>query len=308
MNELYKRLLLKLENSFKALPDKSEETAENTLRALWLAASGTLVAVTLAHQHELTPLSNSEIFSLESLIEKRLKGTPLAHLTMRQEFLGVEFLSDPRALIPRKETEILGNICIDAIKKVNEQIAIPRVIDVCTGSGNLAIAFAHYAPQARIWAADLSDEAVSLAQANARHTHVEERVAFVSGDFLEPFKNDSHLKKTHILCCNPPYISSAVVQKMDNEIHDHEPDMAFDGGPFGIKILARLIKEAPLFLVPNGYLCFEVGLGQGPAMIKRLKKTEIFHDIIGAKDKDGNLRAIRARYKDKILNTETTLL
>jgi release factor glutamine methyltransferase len=171
-----------------------------------------------------------------------------------------------------------------------------RVIDVCTGAGNLAIALAYHVSDVDVYASDLSVEAVALAKRNAKHTKVEKRVTVYQGDFLEPFKTDMFLGKTDILCCNPPYISSGNVEKMHKEIHDHEPDLAFDGGPFGIKILTRLIKEAPMFLVPDGYICFEVGLGQGPAMVKRLTKSSQFQDIISANDEQDQIRAIRARF------------
>ena len=259
-------------------------------------AKGCPKAVTQVENLPLDTLTNTELNTLESLIQKRLEGTPLSHITGRQEFMGIELLADKSALIPRKETEILGRLCLSTIQEFIEKKSPIRVIDVCTGAGNLAIAFAYHVPNVDVYASDLSDEAVALAKRNVKHTNIENRVTLYQGDFLEPFKTDIFLGKTDILCCNPPYISSGNVEKMHKEIHDHEPDLAFDGGPFGIKILSRLIKEAPMFLVPDGFICFEVGLGQGPAMVKRLTKSSRFQDIISANDEQDQIRAIRARF------------
>jgi len=285
-----------MEDQFEGLPDKPEEDAQNTLKALWFAAKGSPKAVTHVENLPLDALTNTQVNTLESLIQKRLEGTPLAHLTGRQEFMNIELLADESALIPRKETEILGRLCLTTIKELSENESPIRVIDVCTGAGNLAIAFACHASNVEVYASDLSDEAVALAKRNVKHTNVDKRVTLYQGDFLEPFKTDIFLGKIDILCCNPPYISTGNVEKMHKEIHEHEPDLAFDGGPFGIKILTRLIKEAPLFLVPDGFICFEVGLGQGPAMIKRLTKSNQFQDIISANDEQDQIRAIRARF------------
>ena len=99
-----------------------------------------------------------------------------------------------------------------------------------------------------------------------------------------------------LLTCNPPYISSGKVDAMDEEIANYEPRLAFDGGPFGIKILQRLIKEAPRFIKPGGWLAFEIGLGQGPAWVQRLEKTNKFNDVCPVKDRAGDIRAVLAQF------------
>jgi len=98
-----------------------------------------------------------------------------------------------------------------------------------------------------------------------------------------------------VLTCNPPYISSAKVGQMAEEISAHEPRLAFDGGPFGVAILMRLLQDAPKFLKPGGWLAFEVGLGQGPAMQKRLTSAGVYHDIRTLADHSGAIRALAAR-------------
>jgi release factor glutamine methyltransferase len=175
-----------------------------------------------------------------------------------------------------------------------EQGAI-TVVDACTGSGNVALAVAHHVPNARVFAADLSEDAVSLARRNAAHLGLDSRTEFRAGDLLAPFDTPQFLGQVDLLTCNPPYISSAKVEHMPGEIAGHEPHLAFDGGPFGVAILMRLLQDAPRFLRSGGWLAFEVGLGQGPALVKRLEKAGAFKEIRTLADSTGSIRALLAR-------------
>jgi release factor glutamine methyltransferase len=130
------------------------------------------------------------------------------------------------------------------------------------------------------------------------HTGLSTRVEFRAGDLLAPFRDAQWNGAVDLLTCNPPYISSAKVPEMAGEISAHEPSMAFDGGPFGVSILMRLLQEAPEMLRPGGWLAFEVGLGQGPAMQKRLKSSGDFGVIRTHADAAGHIRVIAARFGD----------
>jgi release factor glutamine methyltransferase len=116
------------------------------------------------------------------------------------------------------------------------------------------------------------------------------------GDLLTPFDEPAFLANVDLLVCNPPYISSKKVDTMPNEIIEFEPRLAFDGGPLGIKILQRLIREAPRFLRKGGSLAFEVGFGQGRAIIQRLNHARSFTEIRPIEDDSGEVRAIVARF------------
>ncbi len=284
----------KLSESFSALPDKPEETAESTVHALWLAAGGQPCSVDLAAELELPELDDAGHERLSALIAERLRGTPLAHLTGRQRFMGLEMLSSPHALIPRKETEILGKAALDILRGIVEERKGATVVDVCTGAGNLALAFAHHEPSCRVYGADLSEDATAFATENSVHLGLDDRVTFRSGDLVEPFM-DELAGQVDLLTCNPPYISSARVEEMHDEISNHEPHLAFDGGPFGIKILTKLLKRAPKLLKAESWLCFELGLGQGPSMSKRLESSKFFGEVRTFEDEDGNIRALAAR-------------
>lgn len=288
--------LASLSSALSTLGDKPEETAASTLRALWLLASGQAASVELAQGLALPELDGEGFARLDALIGRRLAGEPLAHLTGRQHFMGLELLAGPQALIPRRETEILARAALGKLREL--AAACDRsveVIDVCTGCGNLALALAHHEPRARIRASDLSADAIELARGNAQHLGLADRVGWHCGDFLEPFNTEGARGSVDLLVCNPPYISSGKLKTMPHEIIAREPSLAFDGGPFGIRILQRLMREAPDHLRPGGWLAFEVGLGQGSAALQWLGKMSEFDTIESAVDGDGQVRAVLAR-------------
>jgi release factor glutamine methyltransferase len=295
VKELYRELCRRLSEGLQFLPDKPEETPDSTVSALWHTAVGAPKSAEQARNSPLPPLDAQGVRRLEALIERRLAGTPLAHLTERQQFMGLEMLSGPQALVPRKETELLGQMAIDLASELNERQPVVLMVDVCTGCGNVALAAAHHVPALQVYAADLSEEAVELARRNASHLELDSRVQFRAGDLLAPFDNPEFLGRVDLLSCNPPYISSAKVEQMTPEIAEHEPHLAFDGGPFGVAILMRLLQDAPRFIRPGGWLAFEVGLGQGPGMLKRLEKSGVFRQMRTLQD-DGAVRCIAAQY------------
>lgn len=292
---LFSDVCRRLGESLKVLPDKPEETPESTARALWLAAAGTPRSVARAMHEPLPPLDARAQAELEQLVGQRLEGVPLAHITGRQEFMDLEMLCGPGALVPRRETELLGRAVLDLVRDIGRKQQHVTLVDVCTGCGNVALAAAGRVSNVRAFAADLSADAVSLARRNAAHLGLEQRVEFRCGDLLAPFDEPQFLGRVDVLSCNPPYISSARVGQMDQEISKYEPHLAFDGGPFGVAILMRLLQEAPRFLRDGGWLAFEVGLGQGPGMAKRLAKSGNFTDIQTCMDSAGAPRAIFAR-------------
>ncbi len=294
-SKLFTELVIMLKNKMIMLEDKPEESAEATLRSLWLLASGNSVSVERAHVLDLPELTEIEVDNLKENVDRRLKGVPLTHLTNRQQFMGVDFMVGSEALVPRKETELLGYGALDLLNKCTAKNGSAKVIDVCTGSGNLALAFAYHQSKAKVYAADLSIDAVELARRNNTYMDLEDRVVFYTGDLLEPFESEEYYNKVDLLTCNPPYISSGKLERMPNQIIEFEPGLAFDGGPFGIKILTRLIKEAPKYLANEGWLAFELGLGQGEPMMKRLKKNKDYKALKALKNTNGEIRAIMAQ-------------
>ena len=288
-------LLQEVERFWRPLPDKPEETPERLLSALWSTACGAPVSADRALPAALPVLDEAGCERLRGLIERKRAGVPLAHLTERQTFLGIDLLAGPEALIPRKETEILGRAALVKIGCMAKKRGPLLVLDVCTGSANLALAYAYYEPLATVYAADLSPEAVELGRRNVKFMGLDKRVEVRIGDLLEPFESAEFLGRCDFLSCNPPYISAAKVKEMHPEISRHEPEAAFNGGVYGVSILMKLLKNAPRFLRPGGWLGFEVGHGQGAGLARQLERNPAFAAVETYSDPGGEIRAILAK-------------
>ena len=291
--ELYQSLSAYLGEHLKTLNDKPEETVESCLKALWAKASGKNRSVEGALVEKMVDLSEEQVKLLHQLIETRISGIPLAYIAGRQNFMGIELLSDNRALIPRKETEILGRTALEVCQSVSKMKVKPLVLDVCCGSGNLGLALSTFLPDITVYSSDLSQEAIDLTKENISFLNLADRVTALQSNLFEAFESDKFLGKVDIIVCNPPYISSAKVTKMDSEISNNEPSMAFDGGMIGTKIIQQLIRDAPKFLVKGGHLIFEVGLGQGTFISQLIEKSNKYARVITINDDMDNVRVIQ---------------
>lgn len=295
--ELFSELTSELSNTFQFLEDKPEETLESTLKACWFKSAGFPKSAIKAMEEPLPELNEKQIKALLQLIGQRQKNIPLAHLTGRQNFMGIELLSDKRALIPRKETEILGKKALEISKEFSLEKDEVFVMDICCGAGNLGLAVAYHNPKTVIIATDLSEEAVELAKENICFLNLNHRMEARQGDLFSALEEEFFYEKTDLIICNPPYISTAKVTKMNTEISAHEPVLAFDGGMFGTKIIQRFLNEAPKFLTNDGSIIFEVGAGQGEFMMRLCEMTENYADIESVEDEMGNIRVIHAKKK-----------
>lgn len=292
---LFDQLRSRLTSYLLLSADKPEETVESTLRACWLAAAGNPKSAEEALKYPITALNKSQTQILEQLIGERLASKPLAYITARQSFMGLELISDKRALIPRKETEILGRKALGISSQITQNKKVVRVMDLCCGGGNLAISIGYHNPNTLVFATDLSDESVELTKDNIFHLKLNDRVTVAQGDLFSAFENTEHYENTDVIICNPPYISSAKVTKMDVEISGHEPSMAFDGGMFGTNIIQKLILESPKFLAQDGWLVFEVGAGQGDFIIRLCRNSGNYKIVESVCDGLGNIRVVAAQ-------------
>ena len=284
----------RLAAAWTQLPDKPEETVEAALRTLWFAAAGKPCSMARADRL-LPPLGDAELRRLDQLVDRRSQGEPLAYIVGLQSFMGLELEATRAALIPRVETEILAKTALTRLHEVAADAERPAVLDVCTGCGNVALALAQYSPRAEVFAADLSMEAVSLARANAKRLGLESRVTFEAGDLYAPFGDAAFEHRFHVVTCNPPYISSAKVERMPREIAEHEPRLAFDGGSFGFDIVTRAFTGAPRFLKSGGWFCFELGAGQGNFLADRVRRSKLYSVVEEIRDHAGTTRVIAAK-------------
>src|SRR5690348_1979274 len=251
--ELFTKIVEQYQGRFVVSADKPNESAEATVRSLWLCAAGKPVSADAAMALDLPALNPESHQKLTELLDRRLAGTPLAYLTGRQSFMGLEYACSNQALIPRKETEILGEaVCELLTREILPNRAQPQVLDLCTGSGNLACAIATRCPTSVVFGVDISAEAIQLAAVNAKQLGCSDRVRFSCGDLFQPFETEEFAGFFDLIVCNPPYIDPSRLSSMNPEIIAHEPKLAFDGGPLGVRILLRLLHEAPRFLKSGG--------------------------------------------------------
>ncbi|HET8947502.1 MAG TPA: peptide chain release factor N(5)-glutamine methyltransferase [Candidatus Polarisedimenticolia bacterium] len=197
------------------------------------------------------------------LVRRRAAREPLQYLTGVQEFWSLPFRVTPAVLIPRPETE--GILEALLALPLPRGVARPRILDLGTGSGCLAIAAAHALPDARVVATDVSAEALAVAGGNARELGVDDRVRFVRGDLGDALPAGEPSRFDAILS-NPPYIAEADLAGLAPEVRDHEPRVALTPGPDGLAVHRRILAEAAGLLEPGGWLLVEIGAGQAESI------------------------------------------
>lgn len=291
----FDQLLGEMSVSWKGLPDKPEENPENTLRALWYSAAGDPRPVQKVDSAPLPSLDPDARACLREMIELRASGVPLAYLTQCHSFMGIQLWCGPEAMIPRQVTEMLGHAALERAKRLADERGSALVVDLCTGSGNLALALAYYEPRCTVVGADISPEAVELAKRNAERLEISERVQFVQSDLFEAFESPQFIGQVDLITCNPPYLSTACVETMAVEIKRFEPRVAFEGGPLGVNVLNRLVHDAPRFLKADSWLAFEIGPDQGGAMMRACDTAHGYERVEAFRDGDGVVRAVLAK-------------
>ena len=214
-------------------------------------------------------------------IEKLTKGVPLQHITHRQEFMKMDFFVDENVLIPRPDTEIL----VEEVIKIAQKYNSPRILDLCTGSGAIAISLKKFVPNADITAVDISEKALEIAQKNAEK--LEAKINFVKSDLFDKLDN----KKFDIIVSNPPYIRKDEIKKLSEEVQK-EPKIALDGGEDGLDFYRIITEQAINYLKTGSFLCFEIGYNQKNDVIKIIEDDQNYKNTYCKKDLYGNDRII----------------
>lgn len=214
-------------------------------------------------------------------IEKLTKGIPLQHITHRQEFMKMDFFVDENVLIPRSDTEIL----VEEVIKIAQKYNSPRILDLCTGSGAIAISLKKFVPNADITAVDISEKALEIAQKNAEK--LEAKINFVKSDLFDKLDN----KKFDIIVSNPPYIRKDEIKKLSKEVQK-EPKIALDGGEDGLDFYRIIAEQAINYLKTGSFLCFEIGYNQKNDVIKIIEDEQNYKNTYCKKDLYGNDRII----------------
>jgi len=229
------------------------------------------------------PLSHAELAAARGLIERRVGREPLQYILGTQEFCGLEFHVDPAVLIPRPETELL-------VEYVTQRIPVERqatIVDVCTGSGCIAVAVARLRPRARVIATDLSNPSLDVARQNATRHAVCERITWLEGDLLGPLADKGLEECIDVIVSNPPYVSEADWATLQPEVRLFEPRGALVAGPQGTELHEQLLVEGGRYLSPGGALIMEIGSGQARAIrriveqIPRYRFHRLVYDATG---------------------------
>jgi release factor glutamine methyltransferase len=211
--------------------------------------------------HAESLLALSDVRRLRDLVERRAAGEPLQYIRGHQEFYGLEFEVTPDVLIPRPETELLVETALAILDKTAQS---PLICDVGTGSGCIPVAILHERPAAKAVALDVSPAALHVARRNAARHNVRERLSFIASDCFSAL--DPHHVRFSMIVSNPPYIAEDALKGLQTEVRDHEPRIALTPGGDGLRIIRRLLKDAPAFLDAGGYLLMEIGFDQHEAV------------------------------------------
>jgi release factor glutamine methyltransferase len=222
------------------------------------------------------PLGEAELAGYRELIRRRLAGEPVAYLVSEHEFWGLPFHVDANVLVPRPDTETVIEV---ARATRADRAAACRVLDLCTGSGVIAVSLARELPAARVVATDVSEAAAAIARRNAERNAVGERVDVRVGDLWTPVAGEQF----ELIAANPPYIESAVIATLGPEV-GREPVLALDGGPDGLAFYDRICAAARAHLAPGGALVVEHGFDQADAVRSRfeaagLERVALVHDL-----------------------------
>lgn len=223
-------------------------------------------------------------------IRKRIEGCPVAYLVGRKEFFSLEFEVSPAVLIPRPESEFIVVECLRFAQAIPE----PRILDLGTGSGNLAISIAQQHKKAHVTAVDISTDALAIAGRNASKHGVAERITFLQGDLFAPIPQGEQFD---FIVSNPPYIPTPEIAKLQPGVRDFEPHLALDGGPDGYTAFERIISKAGEFLKPGGHLIVEIGAPQEKEARARLSRIPNFELVETIQDYSGHPRVLRAKWK-----------
>jgi release factor glutamine methyltransferase len=207
-------------------------------------------------------------------------------------FMGVELLVNAEVLAPREETELLGRAAIELLRERGDD---PVVIDMCCGCGNLGLAVASQIPSAQVWSSDLTEGTIDIARANVERLGLSGRGSVVQGDLFSSLVDPGLEGSVDLVICNPPYISTARPGGDRAHLLESEPREAFDGGPYGISIMQRLVSEALPFLKDGGWLAFEFGAGQERQTALLLKRTRSYSQIQFRSDDEGVPRVALAQ-------------
>ncbi len=229
------------------------------------------------------------------LMDVRAQGMPVQYITGEQEFMGLPFKVNRHVMIPRQDTEVLVERALHELSEWKSGIRGFHVLDLCCGSGAIAVAIARHVKKRRIkiFASDISWNAVSVAKENAVRNNVGGIIRFAEGDLFDAFPKSRGKRQFDLIISNPPYIPSEILPHLMREVREHEPMAAFDGGPFGTEYYEKILKGAPCYLRKNGLILLEIGCDQAGVVSDIAAGTGFYDPVHIIKDLTGHDRVAR---------------
>ena len=242
-------------------------------------------------------IGENNVRKYKELIYERTSHVPLQYIIRRAEFMSLDFVVDERVLIPRPETEILVETVLNKAQGNEFSDNSIIIMEIGTGSGNIAISLAKSLSNATIYTNDISPDTLTLAKTNVQRHEVADRAHLLLGDFFGAFCNSVEKEQVDFIVSNPPYINESEWDRLEPEVREHEPREALVGGKDGLHYYRRIIKDATDWLRPGGYLTFEIGDTQANAIVKLMENEGHYADIEITKDLQGKDRVISTKRK-----------
>lgn len=218
-------------------------------------------------------LTPGQIDAYKSLLERRAAGEPLQYITGVRYFMGLPFYVDSRVLIPRWETELLTEYTISRAREKGRV----SILDLCTGSGAIAVSLAVNLPDAEITAADIEQGALEVAKKNAEENGVLSRISFYQGDLFASLPPEKFKGYFDIIVSNPPYVPTGEIGRLMTEVRDYEPISALDGGEDGLDFYRRIARDGWRYLKAGGFIALEIGYGQSNKIQDIFLKSGYYH-------------------------------
>lgn len=242
--------------------------------------------------HDKLEIKGGDYARWTSVLNERKRKKPIAYILGRKEFMSMDFWVDDRVLIPRPETELI----IERVLSVadGKEDYEWQIVDLGTGSGNLAISLAYYLPESKIWATDISEKALEVARTNAERNGSGNRVNFLRGDWFAATEGWHLEREVDFVVSNPPYLTYVEMRSLPPDVR-YEPEIALDGGEDGLKFYEKIIGDSLRFLKKGGTLFLEIGVRQKDEVVDLINKSGGFCNTKITKDYSGFDRVIEAR-------------
>lgn len=238
------------------------------------------------------PLNAGEVDRYRDCVRQRLRRVPVQYIVGTAAFRHIELSVTPAVLIPRPETEVLVDVALERLAGVSA----PRCLDLCCGSGAIALSLAFENERAIVTASDISQEALQVAKGNAERSGVGRRVEWLCGDLFAALGD----RRFDLIACNPPYVRHGDIASLQPEVCQHEPHLALDGGGDGLDFYRRICRDAARFLASAAYLVMEVGDGQAEDVVAMLDETAEYETVEIVADLNDIPRVIAAQRRVEI--------